>query len=196
MHKSALRAALAGLATLCTLLVTVQPAAAYTNSTLSTQWITQDAETCSSAGSHGGGFTVSSGSSACYIDGVDYFASAKDDGYSQNAVLALRSNGTLVGLVEFEAYGEHLYVWDTADDGDGFYVWIFAEGKSSGQQLLGPFCACQGASGWDEVYENLDLPEDWQADLIITDDKAGNDVLGSSKPADFGGTLSVPTLVG
>ncbi len=168
------RSILTSVAVIAALLAVPRPAAAY-NPDPSVYWITQNAGTCDRdlASYPGDLFSWGAlGGAGCYIKGSTPESIYESDPNSQNAAFELWAyRGGLIGVISFEAHGEWLYVADTANDGDTFYVWV--DGK-------GPYYVPGTSNPTDDDFFNLSLTDGVRYSIKITDDKDGNDVIASS----------------
>ncbi|MFF9340201.1 MULTISPECIES: hypothetical protein [unclassified Streptomyces] len=90
--------------------------------------------------------------------------------------------GKLVGKVEFHPYGEKLWVYDTANDGDSFHVSFFVEREvaSKGFELRGSYAPPGTSQEVEYRVVEFDIPEGRRV-FYQLHDAAGSDYFGSSK---------------
>ncbi|AWT46031.1 MULTISPECIES: hypothetical protein [Streptomyces] len=94
--------------------------------------------------------------------------------------MELVSGGAFVGKVEFHPNDEKLWVYDTRNDGDSFYVTI---GYASG----GTYHSLGTVSppGTDEVVDltvkDYDIPDGASVDISVYDDAGPSDLIGAAR---------------
>jgi hypothetical protein len=181
--RSAIRSILTSVVVVAALMAVPRPAAAY-DPDPSVYWITQNAGTCNKIlGEYPGDlFTWGDLAGAgCYINGTAPDVIFGLDAGGHNAVFELWAyRGGMIGEIVFKALGEWLYIADTANDGDTFYVWIDGHG---------PYFVQGTSNPTDDNFFDLDFAEGSTHVIKITDDKDGHDVIASS-------TTTLPYLVG
>jgi hypothetical protein len=109
----------------------------------------------------------------CYIgDSADgtYFVK-NDRGGTAIKAEAYNSSGKLVAKTEFHPYGEHLYVYDTANDGDTLYTEIEYSDYSGGWKRIGFVAPPASSAPVEYTHKNYSLPEGWRIQLKIYDDR-------------------------
>ncbi|MEU2509574.1 hypothetical protein ABZ621_33380 [Streptomyces sp. NPDC007863] len=91
-------------------------------------------------------------------------------------------DGKLVGKVEFHPYGEKLWIYDTANDGDTFYVdvWVQRTPASKGVELVGTYAPPGTSDEVDYRVLDLDIPEGNYIELWFSDE-ADSSSFGESK---------------
>ena len=94
--------------------------------------------------------------------------------------MELISSGAFVGKVEFHPYDEKLWVYDTANDGDTYYVKV---GYSSGGTYhnVGTFSPPGTTAVLDHEVEDLDIPEGAYVDVSVYDDAGLTDLIGAAR---------------
>lgn len=159
-----LAATLAGIGlTGAALFATAGPAQAYSPNPVPYNY-SYDADNCPCSG----------GSLTDPFDGT-YFA--HDAGGRANKT-EIYSDGWFIGKVEFHPNDEKLWIYDTRNDGDTFYV--KAEYRSGGvTHSLGTFSAPGTSAVVDYTVKDLDLPEGAGVILWLYDDEGGSDYFGS-----------------
>jgi hypothetical protein len=82
--------------------------------------------------------------------------------------------------VEFHPNDEKLWVYDTSNDGDTFYVKV---GYSSGGTYhnLGTFAAPGTSAVVDYSIHDFDLPEGATVDISVYDDAGLTDLIGAAR---------------
>ncbi|KPI24904.1 hypothetical protein OV320_8109 [Actinobacteria bacterium OV320] len=105
-----------------------------------------------------------------------YFA---NDAGGQAVKMELTSSGAFVGKVEFHPNDEKLWVYDTANDGDTYYVKV---GYTSGgvSHNLGTFSPPGTTAVLDYQVIDFDLPEGAYVDISVYDDAALTDLIGAA----------------
>jgi hypothetical protein len=164
------------IATIAALVAVPTPAAAY-NPDPSVYWITQNAETCDRdlESDPADILTAIDDGSRCFIQANHEGFPYDFDRGGQNAVFSLWAfRGGEIGIVSFQAFAERLQVWDTANDGDAFYVWIDGQG---------PYFVPGTSNPRDIKKFDLNLTDGARHSIKITDDKDGEDVIASSAGA-------------
>ncbi|MFE9622389.1 hypothetical protein [Streptomyces sp. NPDC006527] len=147
------------------LVATAAPAQAYSpNPTFSSYYYDTDNCPCS-----GGNLT----------DPFDdtYFA---NDAGGYAVKMEMVASGAFVGKVEFHPNDEKLWVYDTANDGDTYYVKV---GYSSGGTYhnLGTFTPPGTSAVLDYSVQDFDLPEGASVDISVYDDAGLTDLIGSAR---------------
>lgn len=166
-------AALVGVV-LTSVLVVASPAQAYTNSTLSYQYVQVDTEDCFATEQNYNSKIVTKGN-YCYvpdeIDGTMFHKQA--GGLAMKLVIRNRSTGQMLGKAEFHPYGAHLWLYDTKDDGDGFHWHIMACCGWAGFNLTPP------STNAAVDYKDFDIgwPDGTFVSLFAYDDEAMTDTL-------------------
>ncbi|MEV5608579.1 hypothetical protein [Streptomyces sp. NPDC052225] len=90
----------------------------------------------------------------------------------------LYSDGWFIGKVEFHPSGEKLWIYDTRNDGDTFYV--KAQYRSGGvTHDLGTFSAPGTDAVMDHTVKDFDLPEGAGVIFWLYDGTGGSDYFGS-----------------
>lgn len=162
---------------LVSLFVAASPAQAYVNSELYYKRATVDTGNCERTD---GTLAVYPTSTGCKIyDSADNTFFKKDAGGEAMKIVVYRA-GKMVAKVEFHPYGEYLWVYDTANDGDTIYVTINAAsypGRPYFHEKSGPY----RAPGTSKVVEykkiDLDYPEGVEVGVRIYDDSGTKDRL-------------------
>ncbi|MFD3497379.1 hypothetical protein [Streptomyces sp. NPDC058678] len=110
------------------------------------------------------------------FDGT-YFA---DDAGGLAVKMELNDDGWFVGKVEFHPYDEKLWVYDTRNDGDGFFV---AVGYSSGGSYhdLGTFSAPGTSEVVDVTVKDFDIPDGASVDISVYDESGRTDLIGAAR---------------
>ncbi|MFH8801299.1 hypothetical protein ACH4F6_17140 [Streptomyces sp. NPDC017936] len=147
------------------LFATAAPAQAYSpNPALQAYYYDTDACPCS-----GGNLTDP-------FDGTSFANDA--GGYAVK--MELVDAGAFVGKVEFHPNDEKLWVYDTANDGDTYYVKV---GYSSGGTYhdLGTVSAPGTSAVVDKSVKDFDLPEGATVDISVYDDAALTDLIGAAR---------------
>jgi hypothetical protein len=147
------------------LFATAAPAQAYSpNPTFSSYYYDTDTCPCS-----GGNLT----------DPFDntYFA---NDAGGYAVKMELVSSGSFVGKVEFHPNDEKLWVYDTANDGDTYYVKV---GYASGGTYhnLGTFTPPGTTAVLDYSVQDFDIPEGATVDISVYDDAGLTDLIGAAR---------------
>jgi hypothetical protein len=152
--------------------VAASPAHAYRPNP-SVYWIVQDADDCTKiSGSEPGNMFEWGNYGSCLLQGSHGGRYHGNDPDSRNMLIELWVNrGPMIGAITFRADGELLWVTDTNNDDDTFYVWINGRG---------PYFAPGTSREDDERQVNLDLADGVLHSIKITDDDAGRDVIASS----------------
>ncbi|MBN0046820.1 hypothetical protein JS756_22450 [Streptomyces actuosus] len=94
--------------------------------------------------------------------------------------MEMYSGGAFVGKVEFHPYGEKLWIYDTRNDGDTFYVRV---GYSSGGTYhnLGTFKPPGTSDVVDLLVKDFDIPEGAFVDISVHDDSGLTDLIGAAR---------------
>ncbi|MET9352591.1 hypothetical protein ABZY14_06145 [Streptomyces sp. NPDC006617] len=94
--------------------------------------------------------------------------------------MELNDAGWFIGKVEFHPDGEKLWVYDTKNDGDGFYV---AVGYSSGGSYhdLGTFSAPGTSATVDKTVKNFDIPDGAYVDITVYDGSGRSDYIAAAR---------------
>ena len=94
--------------------------------------------------------------------------------------MELIGSGDFVGKVEFHPYDEKLWVYDTANDGDTYYVQV---GYSSGgtYHRVGTFSPPGTTAVLDYEVDDLDIPEGASVDISVYDDAGLTDLIGAAR---------------
>lgn len=94
--------------------------------------------------------------------------------------MELVDDGWFVGKVEFHPYDEKLWVYDTKNDGDTFYV---AVGYTSGGTYhdLGTFNAPGTSETVDLTVLNFDIPDGAYVDISVYDEAGRSDLIGAAR---------------
>ncbi|MDQ0958464.1 hypothetical protein QFZ66_002342 [Streptomyces sp. B4I13] len=149
------------------LFATAAPAQAYSpNPTFRAYYYDTDACPCS-----GGNLT----------DPFDntYFA---NDAGGYAVKMELTASGSFVGKVEFHPNDEKLWVYDTANDGDTYYVRVsYTFGGTT--HTLGTFSPPGTSAVLDYEVEDFDLPEGAYVDISVYDDAGLTDLIGAARGA-------------
>ncbi|MFF1546533.1 hypothetical protein [Streptomyces sp. NPDC058291] len=96
--------------------------------------------------------------------------------------MELTNAGAFVGKVEFHPNDEKLWVYDTANDGDTFYVKVsYTSGGTT--RSLGTFSPPGTTAVVDYEVEDLDLPEGAYVDISVYDDAGLTDLIGAARGA-------------
>lgn len=112
---------------------------------------------------------VSTNKSHSYSDPFDGTYFKKDKGGTA-AKVELRHKGYYVGKVEFHPYGEKLWIYDTYDDHDTFYVTLTYELPNGHMKTLGPYRP--GSShGVDKLVKDESFVEGLGITMTIWDGK-------------------------
>lgn len=94
--------------------------------------------------------------------------------------LELNQGGSFVGKVEFHPNDEKLWVYDTKNDGDTFYVQIsYTSGGST--HNLGTYSAPGTDTVLDKVVKDFDIPEGAGVDISVYDDAGLTDYIGGAR---------------
>ncbi|WP_432135927.1 MULTISPECIES: hypothetical protein [unclassified Streptomyces] len=94
--------------------------------------------------------------------------------------MELTRSGAFLGKVEFHPYGEKLWVYDTANDGDGYYVKVsYTSGGTT--HNLGPFTPPGTSAVLDYSVKDLDIPEGAYVDISVYDDAGLSDLIGAAR---------------
>ncbi|QNS04039.1 hypothetical protein [Streptomyces xanthii] len=118
----------------------------------------------------------SGGTLADPFDGT-YFAN-DPGGYAVK--IELNQGGSFVGKVEFHPNDEKLWVYDTKNDGDTFYVKIsYSAGGTT--HNLGTYAAPGTDAVLDKVVKDFDIPEGAPVDISVYDDQALGDYIGGAR---------------
>jgi len=105
--------------------------------------------------------------STCFHDDIwDYTRWSEDSG-GKGVKIELWLSGNMIGKVEWHPYGEHLWIYDTRNDGDTFYVELTSPCLING----GPD-GTYNAPANDYVDKNMDLGEGCSLTLNLYDSKA------------------------
>lgn len=80
-----------------------------------------------------------------------------------------------VGKVEFHPLDEKLWVYDTRNDGDGFYVTVSYYRSDGRYIVLGTFTAPSTSAIVDKSVYDLSMPEGTPVTVRVYDDAARND---------------------
>ena len=149
------------------LVATAAPAQAYSpNPTFRAYYYDTDACPCS-----GGNLT----------DPFDNPYFAKDAG-GYAVTMELTASGAFVGKVEFHPNDEKLWVYDTANDGDTYYVRVtYTSGGTT--HTLGTFSPPGTSAVMDYEVEDFDLPEGAYVDISVYDDAGLTDLVGAARGA-------------
>ncbi|MCX3060254.1 hypothetical protein [Streptomyces beihaiensis] len=94
--------------------------------------------------------------------------------------LELRENGWYVGKVEFHPYGEKLWVYDTKNDGDTFYVHVTYSYDGTTHNL-GTYHAPGTSAVVDKTVKDFSIPEGAYVDISVYDDSALTDYIGGAR---------------
>ncbi|WP_018531208.1 MULTISPECIES: hypothetical protein [unclassified Streptomyces] len=158
-------AAAALLSTAGALAATVAPAQAYSpNPTVGTYY--RDTGTCPCSG-------------GTLTDPFDNTYFAYDPG-GYAVKLELNQSGSFVGKVEFHPNDEKLWVYDTKNDDDTFYVRIsYTSGGTTHD--LGTYAAPGTDAVMDHVTKDFDIPEGAAVDLSVYDDAGLTDYIGGAR---------------
>ncbi|MFH8973722.1 hypothetical protein [Streptomyces sp. NPDC017890] len=118
----------------------------------------------------------SGGSLTDPFDGT-YFA---HDAGGTAVKMELNDAGWFVGKVEFHPSGEKLWVYDTRNDGDTFYV---AVGYSSGGSYhdLGTFSAPGTSQTVDLTVKDLSIPDGASVDITVYDGAGRTDQIAAAR---------------
>ena len=168
------------------LVATAQPASAY--GTLNVRYaVVNTTSTANCARVPGGGtLPIIKQSNGCRlndsIDGTVFLWDAGGEAHKSE----FRNGSSLVAKVEFHPYDEKLWIYDTAEDRDTIYVFIFLQ-NTAGETVgsLGPYTA--PATGAVVEYRVVDLswngtndiPEGWVLTMWFCDDAACNILIES-----------------
>jgi hypothetical protein len=147
------------------------PAQAY--GSLTVKWITVDTDNCARRfGS--GGLTVTALSDRCYLDdSADDTWFIKDPG-GVAIKIELHDSSGMVAKIEFHPHGEHLWVYDTRNDGDAIYTRVF----ENGHPYSGTAYSAPGTSSVIDYRDfNLSMPEGNQIQLAVNDNASGTDTI-------------------
>ncbi|MEV3858092.1 hypothetical protein AB0J38_27640 [Streptomyces sp. NPDC050095] len=110
------------------------------------------------------------------FDGT-YFA--KDPG-GYAVKLELNQGGSFIGKVEFHPNDERLWVYDTKNDGDAFYVHLsYTAGGTT--HNLGTYTAPGTTAVLDKLVKDFDIPEGAGVDISVYDDPALTDYIGGAR---------------
>ncbi|MEV5612077.1 hypothetical protein [Streptomyces sp. NPDC052225] len=94
--------------------------------------------------------------------------------------LELNQGGSFVGKVEFHPNDEKLWVYDTKNDGDTFYVQIsYTSGGTT--HNLGTVTAPGTDAVMDYVVKDYDIPEGAYVDISVYDDAGLGDYIGGAR---------------
>ncbi|WCN05081.1 hypothetical protein [Streptomyces sp. M92] len=80
-----------------------------------------------------------------------------------------------LGKVEFHPYDEKLWIYDTRNDGDTFYVRITYRTSVDKAVTLGSYSAGGTSATVDTKVYDLDIPEGEHLNIWVYDDANGND---------------------
>jgi hypothetical protein len=164
-RKTTLAAGVACLAVLASLLVGVGPALAYGDVTV--KWARVDTETCAIVAGEGGLAVDNQQPGGCFMaDSADDTFFRRDDG-GRALKMELWVGGRMVSKVEFHPYGEVLWVYDTASDGDTVFVNAC---RVSGRACVSIADEVKAVNNPPEV-RNLDVAEDTQVNIDVYDDR-------------------------
>jgi hypothetical protein len=88
----------------------------------------------------------------------------------------------LLGKVEWHPHGEHLWVYDTRNDSDTFYVELIIRDprRPSPPYYVGAFGAPGTSAKIDIGHHNLDLPEGFSVSIGVYDDSNHTDRIGGA----------------
>jgi hypothetical protein len=111
--------------------------------------------------------TVVDEGSTCFHDDLWDYTRWSDDVGGKGVKIELWLSGNMIGKVEWHPYGEHLWVYDTRNDSDTFYVEITSGCLIDGGPI-GPY----NAPANDYVDIDLDLGEGCSLTLNLYDSKA------------------------
>ncbi|MDX2679905.1 hypothetical protein [Streptomyces soliscabiei] len=90
------------------------------------------------------------------------------------------NSGAFVGKVEFHPNDEKLWLYDTANDGDTYYVKVsYTSGGTT--HNLGTFSPPGTTAVLDYEVEDFDLPEGAYVDISVYDDAALTDLIGAAR---------------
>jgi len=169
------------------LFVAVEPAQAYSDSSVHIYYDSEYADSSCAPNARYEAFTgefvdhYHSADNTCEtIDQYDAWYSSLDP-LSRNLDIEIYdgavTSANLVELIHFEASGEHLDILDFSDDSDTVYFWIWTD--SSHYQK---FSACNPScgKGTDHADYNLSLTDNVVMEIEITDDAAGQDILAET----------------
>ncbi|WP_217146006.1 hypothetical protein [Streptomyces sp. AC627_RSS907] len=94
--------------------------------------------------------------------------------------MELNDGGSFVGKVEFHPNDEKLWVYDTKNDGDTFYV---AVGYASGGSYhdLGTFSAPGTSETMDLTVKDFDIPEGAYVDITVYDGAGRTDHIAAAR---------------
>jgi hypothetical protein len=94
--------------------------------------------------------------------------------------IELTQGTSFVGKVEFHPNDEKLWVYDTKNDGDTFYVKIsYSSGGTT--HNLGTYAAPGTGAVLDKVVKDFDIPEGAPVDISVYDDQALGDYIGGAR---------------
>lgn len=106
----------------------------------------------------------------------------KDPGGTALKMELIDKSGWFVGKVEFHPYDEMLWVYDTRNDGDTFYVTLtYYRPNDSRPIVLGTFTAPSTASVVDKSVHNLSIPEGRLVTIRVYDDAARKDWIATAQ---------------
>ena len=136
------------LATVASSFLVASPAQAYVEDDISVRYLlvnTSPSAGCSKSAPNLGdpdittlaGKVVDEGSTCFHDDWWDYTRWTEDNG-GVGVKIELWLSGNMIGKVEWHPYGEHLWVYDTRNDSDTFYVEVTSPCISESQSVLGP----------------------------------------------------------
>lgn len=101
------------------------------------------------------------------VDGADDAFFRLDSNSTAYKANFYDSSDDLVAKVEFHPYGEHLWVYDTKDDGDTIYV-VICE-KEIGT-CYGPYSAPGTGEEFEFIHQNFDFKEHEEILILVYDD--------------------------
>ncbi|MFI2432712.1 hypothetical protein [Streptomyces sp. NPDC018693] len=94
--------------------------------------------------------------------------------------MEMTHSGAFIGKVEFHPYDEKLWLYDTANDGDGYYVRVsYSYGGTT--HNLGTFSPPGTSAVMDYRVLDFDLPEGASVDISVYDDSGLTDLIGAAR---------------
>ncbi|WP_240434633.1 hypothetical protein [Streptomyces sp. YIM 130001] len=102
----------------------------------------------------------------------------KHDAGGKALKVELRSGGWFVGKVEFHPSAEKLWIYDTKNDSDTFYVRLSYRYKGVTSKLHGPYKAPGTSKTVDSTVKNFSIPDGADVFVYLYDSRDRSDYIG------------------
>ncbi|HLS39636.1 MAG TPA: hypothetical protein VK038_02615 [Ornithinicoccus sp.] len=113
----------------------------------------------------------------CYLaDPVDGTSFKRDVGGMARKI-ELRRGSTYLGKVEFHPLGEKVWVYDTRNDGDTFYVWVYGYDTDGVLRTWDVFIPPSTSNPVDVTVGDMDIPEGVRVEISVYDDIDQKDLI-------------------